>query len=199
MKIQRMFNAEISAGSLLLPESRRIARLLQTQPSPEAWNAAILLDNLLQKTPSTAKRQATLIRKRLETLDAQAWGLIADGDVETATQLLLAAAIRHSHLLGEFLRTVYAPALQWLETQLSPRAWESFLADCAQQDPAVGHWAASTRAKLYQVVMRILAEAKFLASTRQPLLTPPMLHPVVKQQLIRLGAHNTLNVMDFHR
>ena len=194
-----MFNAEISAGSLLLPESRRIARLLLTQPSSEAWDTALYQDNLLQKTPATAKRQATLIRKRLETLDAQAWGLIADGDVETASQLLLAAAIRHSLLLGEFLRTVYGPALQSLETRLTPLAWESFLADCAQHDPAVGEWAASTRTKLYQVVMRTLAETKYIASTRQPLLMPPMLHPVVKQQLIRLGAQDTLTVMDFHR
>ena len=194
-----MFNAEISAGSLLLPESRHLARVLRTKPSPEAWDAALYGDNLLQKKPATAKRQATLIRKRLETLDAEAWNLIADGEAEIASQLLLAAAIRHSGLLGEFLRTVYGPALQRLDAQLTPVVWESFLTDCAQQDPAVGQWAASTRTKLYQVVMRILAETKYLASTRQPLLTPPMLHPVVKQQLIRLGAQDTLKVMDFHR
>ena len=94
---------------------------------------------------------------------------------------------------------MYGPALQRLDAQLTPVVWESFLTDCAQQDPAVGQWAASTRTKLYQVVMRILAETKYLASTRQPLLTPPMLHPVVKQQLIRLGAQDTLKVMDFHR
>ena len=194
-----MFTAEISAGSLLLPESRRLARLLRTKPTPGAWDAALYEENLLQKKPATAKRQATLIRKRLETLDAEAWNLIADGEAETASQLLLAGAIRHSSLLGEFLRTVYGPALQRLDAQLTPVVWESFLTDCAQQDPAVGQWAASTRTKLYQVVMRILAETKYLASTRQPLLTPPMLHPVVKQQLIRLGAQDTLNVMDFHR
>lgn len=194
-----MFNAEISAGSLLLPESRRIARLLLTQPTPEAWDAALVQDNLLQKKPATAKRQATLIRKRLQTLDAQAWGLIADGDVETASQLLLAAAIRHSRLLGAYLHTVYGPALQRLETQLTPLAWDAFVADCAQHDPAVDRWAKSTRTQLYRVVMRILAETKYIASTRQPLLTPPMLHPVVKQQLIRLGAQDTLTAMDFHR
>ena len=194
-----MFNAEISAGSLLLPKSRRLARLLRTKPTPGAWDAALYEENLLQKKPATAKRQATLIRKRLETLDAEAWNLIADGEAETASQLLLAGAIRHSSLLGEFLRTVYGPALQRLDAQLTPVVWESFLTDCAQQDPAVGQWAASTRTKLYQVVMRILAETKYLASTRQPLLTPPMLHPVVKQQLIRLGAQDTLKVMDFHR
>lgn len=194
-----MFNAEISAGSLLLPESRRIARLLLTQPTPQAWDAALYQDNLLQKKPATAKRQATLIRKRLETLDAPAWDLVAEGDIETASQLLLAASIRHSPLLSEFLRTVYGPALQRLETQLTASAWESFLADCAQHDPAVSGWASSTRIKLYEVVKRILAEAKFVPSTRKPLLTPPMLHPLVKQQLIRLGARDTLAAMDFHR
>ena len=194
-----MFNAEISAGSLLLPESRRLARLLLTHPTPQAWDAALYQDNLLQKKPATAKRQATLIRKRLNTLDEPAWSLIAEGDVETASQLLLAAAIRHSLLLGEFVRTVYGSALQRLDTQLSPLAWDSFLADCAQHAPAVAHWAASTRAKLYEVVIRILTEAKYLASTRQPTLTPPMLHPVVRQQLMRLGAQDTLHLMDFHR
>lgn len=194
-----MFNTEISAGSLLLLESRRLAHLLLTQPSSQEWDAALYHENLLQKKPATAKRQATLIRKRLETLDSQAWRLIADADTETVTQLLLAASIRHSSLLGEFLRTVYAPALKRLDAQLSPLAWESFLADCSQLDPAVSQWATSTRSKLYQVVVRILAEARFLASTRMPVLTPPILHPVVKQQLIRLRAFDTLNVMDFYR
>lgn len=191
-----MFNAEISAGSLLLPDSRRLARLLLAQPTAAEWDAALFQDNLLQKKPATAKRQATLIRKRLETLDASAWADIAQGDSELATQLLLAGAIRHSLLLSEFLRTVYRPALQRFETRLNPHAWEAFLADCAQHDPAVATWAVSTRTKLYQVVIRILAEARYVASSRVPTLTPPMLHPGVAQHLRRLGASDTLQVMD---
>lgn len=194
-----MFNTEISAGSLLLTESRRLARLLLTQPSAAAWHAALYDDNLLQKKPATAQRQATLIRKRLETLDAHAWSLIAEAEGEIASQLLLAAAIRHSLLLGEFLRTVYRPAWQRLDHQLLPHAWDNFLADCTQHDPTVSRWAESTCRKLHQVVLRMLAETHYIASTRQPLLTPPMLHPVVRQQLLRLGARDTLNLMDFHR
>ena len=53
-----MFNAEISAGSLLLPESRRLARLLRTKPTPEAWDAALYEEDLLHKNPATAKRPA---------------------------------------------------------------------------------------------------------------------------------------------
>jgi hypothetical protein len=72
------YNAEISAGSLMATESRRVAALLLTKPDEAAWLNAIEVQNILQKkTPATARRQATLIRKRLVTLDAQAWGMIA--------------------------------------------------------------------------------------------------------------------------
>ena len=55
-----LYNAEISAGSLLLPESRRIAKLLLGRPTPEQWDAALNDENLLQKKPATARRQARL-------------------------------------------------------------------------------------------------------------------------------------------
>ena len=65
------YNAEISAGSLMLPESRRVARFILTQPDRATWFDTLRTENILQKkTPATARRQATLIRKRLNTLDA---------------------------------------------------------------------------------------------------------------------------------
>ena len=67
------YNAEISAGSLLPLESRRIAALLLTQPDAAAWQHAIEVENILQKkTPATARCQARLLQRRLTTLDARA-------------------------------------------------------------------------------------------------------------------------------
>jgi len=104
-----IYNAEISAGSLMLPESRRIARLLLTQPTQEQWLDALKLDNLLQKkTPATARRLAQLIRKRLETLEEEGLTLIATASHEVATQLLFAAAIKHSRIFADFVLDVYA-------------------------------------------------------------------------------------------
>ena len=51
---------------------------------------------------------ATLIRKRLMTLDAQGWQMICERESEVHIQLLLAAAVQHSALLGDFMRNVYA-------------------------------------------------------------------------------------------
>lgn len=190
------YNAEISAGSLLLPESRRIARLLLTRPTPAQWAIALKRDNLLQKSTATAQRQARLIRNRLETLDDDGLQLIAEGEAEVSAQLLLGAAIRHSHLLGDFLRDVYGADLKRLEHHLSRRRWDEYLTECAHRDPAVAGWAVSTRAKLFQVIVRILVEAKYLDSVRGLALTPPMLHPLTRRYLVRLGDTTTLSRME---
>lgn len=116
-----LYNAEISAGSLLLLESKRIASLLLAQPDEAAWVHAIEIENILQKkTPATARRQARLIRRRLSTLDAAGWKLIAERESEVTNQLLLAAAVKHSQLLGDFMRNVYASCQRRLEPSPPP-------------------------------------------------------------------------------
>jgi hypothetical protein len=191
-----LYNAEISAGSLMLPESRRIARLLLTRPTPAQWDEALKGENLLQKKPSTARRQARLIRRRLETLDEEGLQLVVEGDGELSTQVLMAAAARHSPLLSDFLRDVYIADLRRLERTLSHLQWEAFLVECEHRDPAVGAWAASTRKKLFQVIVRILAEARYLDTARHRGLTPPMLHPKTRAYLNRLGDAATLSRME---
>lgn len=193
-----LYHAEISAGSLMPAESRKIAQLLLAQPTPAQWDAAIQDENILQKSAATARRQAHLIRKRLETLDAKGWECVAYGDTELCVQTLLAAAIRHSRLLGDFLRDVYAQHLRQLERHLSRHSWDAFLADCEKKDPAVGGWADSTRTKLFEVIVRILVEAKYLDSSRTRTLTPPLLHPQVSRHLLTLGDRQTLRWMDYH-
>ncbi|WP_368367388.1 DUF1819 family protein [Paraburkholderia youngii] len=187
-----VYNAEISAGSLLIPESRRIASLLLSQPSDAQWHAALKDENLLQKKPATAKRQARLIRRRLETLDDEGLRLVVEGDSELCRQVLLAAAIRHSRLLGDFMRDVYAADLRRLEKTLSHRHWDGFLAECEHRDENVAHWADSTREKLFEVIVRILYEAKYLDSTRRRGLTPPLVHPRTEAYLKHFGDAETL-------
>ena len=188
------YNAEISAGSLLPFESRRIAALLLTSPNEATWQHAIETENILQKkTPATARRQATLLRRRLTTLNAQAWNMVAASDSEVVIQLLMVAAVKHSHLLGDFMLRVYADRQCRLEPALAPSDWENFLAECAHFDPEVADWSETTRAKLFQVILRILAEAKYLESTRSMKLTPQSLHPEVRRYL---SAHDESYALD---
>lgn len=178
------YNAEISAGSLMLFESKRIAQLLLSSPDTQAWVDAIEKQNILQKkTIATARRQATLIRKRLDTLEPLAWQMIASRESEVVNQLLLAAAVKHSQLLGDFMKLVYALRQRKLELALSVCDWEDFLIECAHHDPAVAQWSESTKLKLFQVVVRMLVESKFLEGSKSLKLTPPSLHPDVWRYL----------------
>ena len=178
-------------------ESRRIAALLLTQPDEAAWRQAIGPDNLLQKnTPATAQRQAHLIRKRLATLDEQGWKMVADRESEVQLQLLLAAAIKHSPLLGDFMRNVYALRQRQLEPALTRQDWPDFLAECAHHDPAVALWADSTRAKLREVAVRILVEAKYLDNARTMKLTPQSLHPDVRGYLAQRHETQVLDCLE---
>ena len=188
------YNAEISAGSLLPLESRRIAALLLTNPDAAAWQHAIEVENILQKkTPATARRQARLLQRRLTTLDAQAWQMMAERESEVVIQLLLAAAVKHSQLLGDFMLRVYADRQRRLEPTLAPIDWQDFLTECAHHDPVVADWSDTTKAKLFQVIVRILVESKYLDKSRSMKLTPHALHPEVRRYL---SNHDETYVLD---
>ncbi len=89
------YNAEISAGSLMLRESRAIAVLLLAGADEAAWHKAIYVDNILQKNvPSTARRMVRLIRNRLEIMAPDLWEIVVNGTSEVALQSLMAAAIK---------------------------------------------------------------------------------------------------------
>lgn len=191
------YSAQLSAGSLLVPESRQLASLLQQQPDEVAWQHAIKVDNVLQKaSPATAWRMARLIRQRLECLDEAGLAMVANDSLEVATQMLLLAAVRHSRLLGDYMIDVYRGRLRRLETHLNPKDWAVFVHECEQRDPSVREWTTSTRAKLLQVILRILAEAGYLDSTRSLRMTPPLLHPRVRAYLVASKDHYAREAME---
>lgn len=165
-------------------ESRRIAEFLLTYPDDKAWKRAIVDDNLLQKkAPATALRQASLIRRRLNNLDEAGLDMIAHREQDVTIQLLLIAAIKHSQLLADFIKDVYMDHQRRLDLALSSGDWEGFMTECQHRDSSVGQWSASTQAKLFQVILRILAEAKYLENTRSLKLTPQSLQPEVRRYL----------------
>lgn len=194
------YMADISAGALLPAESRILATLLLSGVDKAGWVHAIKEDNILQKkSPSSAIRQAHLIRQRLDTLDEEGLTLIAHESGEVLNQMLLVVAIRHSRLLGDFLIDVYQGRLKRLEDTISSGDWSSFLHECEQRDATVATWSKSTQAKLLQVIFLMLAQAKYIDSTRSRRITPPLLHPRVLRYLKDHNDTYTLKAMDVKR
>lgn len=190
------YNAELGAGSLLITESRKVAALILKGATDSDWQRFIHIDNELQKrSPSSTKRQTRLLRNRLEHVPRELLEIVVSGSNEASVQSILAAAIKHSHLLGDFMDSVIREHLRNFEPCLSAADWRKFLADCEQRAPVVGLWAESTRKKLGQVVIRCLAEAKYLDNTRSMCITPVSLTPEVRRCLEHHGETYTLHCM----
>ncbi len=147
-------------------ESRVIAGLLLAGVTDMQFKEAVVQENVLQaRTSATAVRLARMIRARLEGLDASLWCMIRDGEKQLSTQALLAATVRHSALLRDFMDLVLRDEYRLLHTHLDTRLWPVFLEGCFARDPAVAGWSESTRERLRSTVYQILAQGGYLSDT----------------------------------
>jgi len=170
---------------ILTSLTSEFSSLLLDHPGEIEWIKAIKIDNILQKdNPGTAIRQANLIRKRLETLDEEAWALISNREYEIANQLLLVAAIKQSKLLLDFMLNVYIVNQRRMNELISLANWEDFLIECSHHDQTVKHWNESTKMKVFNSIVRILVETKYLSDKKMIKITPNSLHSAVKRYLL---------------
>ena len=178
------YDSDLVGGSLMVRESRVIADLLLANATPEDWDVAIRVDNRLQKrSPSSAKRNAQAIRKRLERLESPFWRELRDGDEELATQVAFSASLERNLLLVEFIETVVADTYAIHAEAISPYQWMEFIDERAQRDASITDWKESSRRKMGQVAFRMLAEAGYLKSTRSGKLQNVIVRPELKELL----------------
>jgi Putative inner membrane protein (DUF1819) len=182
------YRADITAGALKLRESRIIADLLLSNVDAEGWRDAIVTNNILQaRNPETASRLTRLIRKRLETMRPELWMLVRDGKGTVATHAVFAAAVKHSALLGDFLRIVVDDQYRLFGTKLSNQLFADYLESCRERDPEMPQWNETTRSRLRSSVFQMLTQAGYIADTRSLALQTVRIAELV---LRYLKAHN---------
>ncbi len=167
------YKADITAGSLKLAESRRVADLLLQRVDVKGWNEAIIDRNVLQiRSPATAKRMASFIRARLETMGPELWKLVRDGQGAVANHAIFAAALKHSPLLGDFLELVVGEQRRRFASILSLRLFDEYLEGCRERDHEMPEWSEATRRRLRSSVYQILAQAGVVDDTKSLKLQP---------------------------
>jgi hypothetical protein len=176
------YSAEITAGALKVAETRIVAVLLLNCVDLKGWKDAIEKQNVLQaRNPATAIRLARLIRHRLQTMDAELWKLVRDANQTIATHAVLAAAIKHSPLIGDFLDLVVREQFRLFNPRLSKAMWDDYLSGCRARDSQMPIWNESTRRRLRSSVFQTLSQAGFLQDTKSLQLRP--VH--ISQEVIR--------------
>jgi hypothetical protein len=107
-----------------------------------------------------------MIRQRLELMGPELWELVRDGQGSVSVHACLAAAVKHSALLGDFLDMVVREQYRIFSQALSKRLWEDYIEDCRSRDPAMPVWSDSTVDRLRCSVFLALAEAGYIEDTR---------------------------------
>lgn len=188
------YQANFTKCSLIVPESRIIAGLLLQGVEGSDWDKQVRDLNVLQKrTAKTADSYATLARSRLQTMGAGLWELVLDGSAPVATHAVLAATVKFSPLFGDFMRTVVRDQFRRFATHLEARHWDAYIEDSLRSQPNMPTLSDSTRVKLRQNAMRMLAEAGFIENTRSLRLRSQQIEPAV---LHYLRQHNEQYVLD---
>lgn len=187
-EISWTYAGDISAGSLLITESRKIAGLLLKQVNDDAWHKAIVIDNILQKrSPVAAKRQARLIKNRLILMEPDLWEMVHRGKSELSIQALLAAAIKHSRLLGDFLIQVVHENWRTFKPKINVKDWKCFFETCSQADPPMLKWTESTQ-KAGFGSSRAMVDGGFMAHNKQVGQTGKIVAPTLYMAIGISGA-----------
>jgi hypothetical protein len=187
------YKADITAGSLKIAESRVVADLLLRGIDRDGWRKAIFEDNVLQaRNPETARRLSRLIRGRLETMGPGLWRLLRDGTATVAAHAALAAAVKQSRLLGDFLDLAVREQYRLYGVNLSNSLWGDYLEDCRGRDPEMPAWNESTRKRLRSSVYQILAQAGYIENTRSRKLQSVHISPEVVRYLEDHNEHYVL-------
>lgn len=186
--VQLRYKGDITAGALKVAESRIVADLLLKGVDADGWKDAIVKRNVLKaRNEATAARLTKLIRGRLETMGVDLWKLVRDGKGTVATHAVLAAAVKHSPLLGDFLVLVVADQYRQFGKALSNTMWDDYLDGCRGRDTDMPQWSDSTRKRLRSSVFQSLAQAGYVENTRT--LKLQTVH--VAEQVVRyLTAHD---------
>jgi len=188
------YQANFTQCSLIVPETRIVAALLLQGIDGQEWDRLIRDLNVLQKrTARTADTYANLARLRLQTMNSELWTLVRDGSAPLATHAVLAVTVKFSPLLGDFLRTVVRDQFRRFATHLEARHWDAYIEDSLRAQPNMPTLSDSTRVKLRQNAMRILAEGGFIENTRSLRLRSQRIEPAV---LHYLRQHNEQYVLD---
>lgn len=187
--------ANFTGGSLLIRESRIVAKLLVEKHGRDAILEQVLDRNLFQNnSKGTTQKYCQLALIRLGNLPDEQLHFVATGSRELTRMTLLVAILKTYTIIVDFMENVVAEKVRCFETHLEKNDWMRFLEDRAKTDPSVKEWSETSRRKMGQVVIRMLAEAGFLDNTRRmSILFPPI--PVCRFQGV--GGLLIIEVADF--
>lgn len=165
-----------AVGGLFRNESIESARVFQRLKDWDAVREEMVTSGALGfRASSSAKRTVREMVDRLRTLSEREIDLLLDGTPQEQTMLLWLAVCRTYRFVAEFATEVLRERFLSYRENLDYDAFDAFFEAKAEWNPDLAAIRPSTRAKLRQVLFRIMREADIISPSdeiRRTLLTP---------------------------
>jgi hypothetical protein len=160
---------------LFVPETLALAREFVRLRDWKSVAAVARSENLLrQRTTASTTRLLREICQRLEELSSVELDYLVGADAVDQRLLLFIAVCRRYRFIAEFTAEVLFPKAHTAETQLYPSDLSRFIDERSLNAPEVEKLTDKSRAKVRQVILRILSEAGLIDSTSSRKLQRPM-------------------------
>jgi len=188
---------DINGGSLMLNDSLILAEYLLQDPDKDEWKHIIVDKNVLQrKSPYTALRAAATVRKRLSPLGHDFLNDILNVPERAYVQLLMVALLVQSPIMTDFMRNVLAEARRLYKPELEQTAWQNFIDERCRAWSELNDYSEETYKKIGKNIIRALAEAGYLDSSRNKKIQAVYVEPEVKNWLEKLNRSDLIEVME---
>ena len=180
-------------GALFHQESLKLASLYFDVMNWAETRAIAVEKNLLQtRTTNSAKRITREICSRLKHLNGDELMIFQDGSSLEQTQMLWLAICRRYAFIYDFAVEVIREKFLTFQHDLLPSDYDAFFNAKAVWHEELEQITVSTRAKLKQVVFRMLREANFINAHG-------VISPVILSERVvkTIGTHNKKDLAIF--
>jgi hypothetical protein len=174
------YHLSFTAASLRPELARIVAECFLTVGDWALVKERILSTNALQcRSASSAVRLESEMRQRLETLTHDQMVLLAQATVEDRTAMAWLAVCKRIRFAFEFAAEVLRDKLAAHDAVLRPSDYESYVENKCLPHPELGRLKPTSKHKIRQVLLKMLAEAGLLTKGTALNIHRPALSPAV--------------------
>lgn len=182
------YRATLTGEPFLYFEAKVVAALMLQGLSLVEMQKEIDINNLFQYTNNKrVGKRLHAVYNRLTSLDLALIELLASGSSETAKLINFYAIAKNNRLVKDFMREVYRDKRLAGQKSIDDADVRVYLNAKAEQSEVVAKWSESTRGKLRQVLIQMLAQSGLLSDVKKRLIVTPIIEPILAVELRRLN------------
>lgn len=161
------YRSTIKSMPYLYIETKKAASLAYKGMNDFEIRNMSINENIFQLNSEARKKEfASIILKRLKSLDDFLLNKLVNGDLETSKQIVMYAIMKTDRLFFEFMNEVYRDKNILKEKYITDSDFNVYFQRKCEQSETVASWKEYTFYKLKQVIIRILFEAGFIKNQK---------------------------------